>query len=177
MLFLGFIGHKSQLSAMLKAQSETRLPVVCVHIYDKRNSLCIYSTYTVQEHHLIIIYLLIVLWKGCIYFWYYGIFGSSVYWRNNGNSSKKKKTIFDGPSGRMSVCQEGIPLFEGAEHELEAWVQGFVCSLNKTSDRDPTNNKHNFVSFCLSYQIISLFSSSFIFSRSHQHFSSSSYYV
>lgn len=161
---------------MLKAQSETRLPVVCVHIYDKRNSLCIYSTYTVQEHHLIIIYLLIVLWKGCIYFWYYGIFGSSVYWRNNGNSSKKKK-IFDGPSGRMSVCQEGIPLFEGAEHELEAWVQGFVCSLNKTSDRDPTNNKHNFVSFCLSYQIISLFSSSFIFSRSHQHFSSSSYYV
>lgn len=28
----------------------------CVHIYNKRNSLCIYSTYTVQEHHLIIIY-------------------------------------------------------------------------------------------------------------------------
>lgn len=41
---------------MLKAQSEPRLPVVCVHIYDKLNSLCIYSTYTVQEHHLIIIY-------------------------------------------------------------------------------------------------------------------------
>lgn len=35
-------------------------------------------------------------------------------------AAKKKKTIFDGPSGRMSVCQEGIPLFEGAEHELEA---------------------------------------------------------
>lgn len=28
----------------------------CVHIYNKLNSLCIYSTYTVQEHHLIIIY-------------------------------------------------------------------------------------------------------------------------
>lgn len=28
----------------------------CVHIYNKLNYLCIYSTYTVQEHHLIIIY-------------------------------------------------------------------------------------------------------------------------
>lgn len=34
---------------MLKTQS-------CVHIYNKLNSLCIYSTYTVQEHHVIIIY-------------------------------------------------------------------------------------------------------------------------
>lgn len=41
---------------MLKTQSEIDCQLFCVHIYNKRNSLCIYSTYTVQEHHLIIIY-------------------------------------------------------------------------------------------------------------------------
>lgn len=41
---------------MLKTQSEVDCQLFCVHIYNKLNSLCIYSTYTVQEHHLIIIY-------------------------------------------------------------------------------------------------------------------------
>lgn len=42
---------------MLKTQSEIQTDrCFCVHIYNKLNSLCIYSTYTVQEHHLIIIY-------------------------------------------------------------------------------------------------------------------------
>lgn len=41
---------------MLKSQSEVDCQLFCVHIYNKLNSLCIYSTYTVQEHHLIIIY-------------------------------------------------------------------------------------------------------------------------
>lgn len=41
---------------MLKTQSEIDCQLFCVHIYNKLNSLCIYSTYTVQEHHLIIIY-------------------------------------------------------------------------------------------------------------------------
>lgn len=41
---------------MLKTQSDIDCQLFCVHIYNKLNSLCIYSTYTVQEHHLIIIY-------------------------------------------------------------------------------------------------------------------------
>lgn len=44
---------------------------------------------------------------------------------------KQKKTIFDGPSGRMSVCQEGIPLFEGAEHELIRSTSAGVCVFIK----------------------------------------------
>lgn len=59
---------------MLRFQSEIDGHLFCVHIYNKLNSLCIYSTYTVQEHHLIIIYcscfvkglhLFLILW----YFW------------------------------------------------------------------------------------------------------------
>lgn len=46
-------------------------------------------------------------------------------------AAKKKKKIFDGPSGRMSVCQEGIPLFEGAEHELIRSMSAGVCVFIK----------------------------------------------
>lgn len=46
-------------------------------------------------------------------------------------AKKTKKTIFDGPSGRMSVCQEGIPLFEGAEHELIRSTSAGVCVFIK----------------------------------------------
>lgn len=35
-------------------------------------------------------------------------------------------------------------------------MQGFVCSLTKLFDRDLTNDKHNFVSFAFSYQIVLL---------------------
>lgn len=58
---------------ILKTQSERDCHLFCVHIYNKLNSLCIYSTYTVQEHHLLFIahcfvkglHLFLILW----YFW------------------------------------------------------------------------------------------------------------
>lgn len=45
------------------AQSDQDCQLFCVHIYNKPNSLCIYSTYTVREHHFII-YCSLFLWKG-----------------------------------------------------------------------------------------------------------------
>lgn len=107
---------------MLKAQSEPRLPVVCVHIYDKLNSLCIYSTYTVQEHHLIIIYCSLFCERVAFIFdimvflahQYIGEIMATA-------TKKKKKKFFDGPSGQM--CVKEIPLFwGGAEHELSLGV-------------------------------------------------------
>lgn len=76
----------------------------------------IYSTRTPLDYYLFAhcfvkgLHLFLILW----YFWLIGILEKQ--WQQQ----QKNKTIFDGPSGRMSVCQEGIPLFEGAEHELEA---------------------------------------------------------
>lgn len=148
-----------------------------MYIYTTNVTLCVYTVHIQYKNTTWLLFICSLFCERVAFIFDIMVFLAHRYIGETMATAAKKQNNFDGPSGRMSVCQEGIPLFEGAEHELEEWVQGFACSLNKTSDRDSTNNKHNFVSFCLSYQIISLFSSSFIFSRSHQHFSSSSYYV
>lgn len=68
------------------------------------------------------LHLFLILW----YFWLIGILEKQ--WQQQ---QKNKKKIFDGPSGRMSVCQEGIPLIEGAEHELIRSMSAGFCVFIK----------------------------------------------
>lgn len=118
-----------------------------VYIYTTNLTLCIYSTYTVQEHHLTYYLLLIVLWKGCIYFWYYGFFFLAHQYIGEATATTIKN--FDGPTG-LKLCR-GILFFGDLRVELKGLcVQIFYFLFG----RDPTDDKHNFVSFA--FQIISL---------------------
>lgn len=68
-----------------------------VYIYTTINSLCIYSTYTVQEHHLIIIYCSLFCERVAF------IFDIMVFLAHQYIGEKKKGNSdggdFDGPSG------------------------------------------------------------------------------
>lgn len=116
----------------------------CVHIYNKLNSLCIYSTYTVQEHHLIIIYCSLFCERVAF------IFDIMVFLAHQYIGETTTIKNFDGPTSWN--CVEESPFYWGCNE-----LRGFVCSLTTFFfffGRDPTDDKHNFVSFA--FQIVSL---------------------
>lgn len=107
-----------------------------MYIYTTILTLCVYTVHiqyrTPVEYYL----LLIVLWKGCIYFWYYGVFGSSIYWRNNGNSDYENFKWTNWLKWSQGILC-GDWRSEKFRHEY-----GGLCLL-----QNPSNEKHNFVSF------------------------------